>query len=41
MKIDWFLIDPLPVPPPNVPRDSMTFWRWASAVLLQARQEQA
>jgi hypothetical protein len=35
-RLDWFLIDPLPVPP-MVPRDSMAFWRWLSVVMLEAR----
>lgn len=35
---DYWSIDPLPVPP-NVPRDSMAYWRWWSAVTLAARKE--
>ena len=38
--LDFWLIDPLPVPP-NVPRESMAFFRWWSAVTLAARQEAA
>jgi len=34
----WFL-DPLPIPP-NVSRESATFWRWFSRVTLQARAEE-
>ena len=37
---DFWTIDPLPVPP-NVPSGSMAWWRWYSAVTLQAWTEAA
>jgi len=35
---DWWPIDPLPIAP-NVPLDSMAYWRWFSRVTLLAREE--
>lgn len=37
---DLWAIDPLPIAP-NVPTDSMAWWRWWSRVTLQARAEAA
>lgn len=37
---DFWPIDPMPIPP-DVPRDSMAFWRWQSRVTLLARAEAA
>lgn len=36
---DFWILDPLPIPPTS-DRQSMTFWRWWSRVILQARKEQ-
>jgi hypothetical protein len=36
MILDWFTFDPLPVPP--APFGTMQYWRWYSALTLEARQ---
>jgi hypothetical protein len=36
--MDLWTIDPLPVPPVGLARDSMAWWRWWTALVLADRK---